>query len=58
MDALRYIFHGAEVNSPSDFTAQGRATTAQVFHDDLYEVAKQLKYKMIRIDRFGYDPKE
>jgi len=58
MDALRYIFHGAEVNSPSDFTAQGRAMTAQVFHDDLYEVAKQLKYKMIRIDRFGYDPKE
>jgi len=58
MAALKYVFHGAYVNSPSDFTAAGRAEHMEVFHEDLYEKAKQLKYKMIRIDRFGYDPKE
>ena len=58
MAALKYIFHGAEVNSPSDFTAAGRAIHNEVFDSELYEKAKLLKYKMIRIDKFGYDPKE
>ena len=58
MDAMKYLFHGAEVNSPSDFTKEGQLICSQVFDPELYQVAKQLKYKMIRIDKFGYDPKE
>ena len=56
--ALKYIFHGATVNSPSDFTAAGQKITGSVFDMEKYEEAKQLKYKAIRVDKFGYDPKE
>jgi hypothetical protein len=37
---------------------EGRKITGGVFDLELYEKAKQLKYKAIRIDKFGYDPKE
>ena len=58
MAAVKYVFHGSSVESPSDFTKEGRALIHTIFDPIKYEVAKHLRYKQIRIDKFGYDPKD
>jgi len=58
MAAVKYVFHGADVQSPSDFTKDGKALIHSIFDPAMYEAAKQLRYKNIRIDKFGYDPKD
>jgi hypothetical protein len=55
---VKYVFHGSAVQSPSDFTQEGKAIIHAIFDPAKYEAVKQLRYKNIRIDKFGYDPKE